>query len=391
MLLEDRGGAEHPGVEELEDRPELAQVVLDRRAAHGQPVPPLEQPGRLGRLAVGVLDRLRLVQDHVIEGDLAQLDDVGPEGPVGGDDQVVVGELVAGGVAVRPGVVEDPEPRAELLGLGLPVEDQRPGDDDQARPPREPPGPPALEQGEDLHGLAQAHVVGQDAAEVELLEVFEPAQALALVGPQLAPEAGRGLLGVDPLEPGEVLADLAEADVELDLGLRRQERVEEPGLRLAEPDRAVLVLGAAEVGEHPVLLEPVLREHPHRAVAQRDHRLAPAGRGQEVGQGDGLAAEVNLAAQLEPVDPGGHGQLELAGLADQLPLGLDPPAGLDQLLGHLGDPLGGQLQAPGVEQVVLGVLEAQLVELDARRLLAARPGDGRPGSGRSGRRCRRAG
>ena len=68
-----------------------------------------------------------------------------------------------------------------------------------------------------------------------------------------------------------------------------------------------------------------------------------------------LAAEVDLTAQLEPVDPGGHGQLELAGLADQLAFGLDPPAGLDQLLGHLGDPLGGQLQAPGVEQVVLGV------------------------------------
>ena len=95
MPLEDGVGAEHAGVEELEDRPELAQVVLDRRAAHGQAVPAAEQPGGLGGLALGVLDRLGLVEDHVVELDLAQLGDVGAEGAVGGDDQVVLGERLA--------------------------------------------------------------------------------------------------------------------------------------------------------------------------------------------------------------------------------------------------------------------------------------------------------
>ena len=42
---------------------------------------------------------------------------------------------------------------------------------------------------QNLDRLAQAHVVGEDAAEAEPLEVVEPAQALALIGPQLAVEA----------------------------------------------------------------------------------------------------------------------------------------------------------------------------------------------------------
>ena len=70
--LEDGVGAEHARVEELEDRPELAQVVLDRRAAHRQAILAAEQAGGLGGLAVGVLDRLRLVEDHVVELELAR-------------------------------------------------------------------------------------------------------------------------------------------------------------------------------------------------------------------------------------------------------------------------------------------------------------------------------
>ena len=72
MPLEDGAGAEHAGVQELEERPELAEVVLDRRAAERQAVPAAEQAGGLGRLAVGVLDRLRLVEDDVVELDLAR-------------------------------------------------------------------------------------------------------------------------------------------------------------------------------------------------------------------------------------------------------------------------------------------------------------------------------
>ena len=70
-----------------------------------------------------------------------------------------------------------------------PVEDQRAGDDRQRRPLGLAVGPPPLQERQDLDRLAQAHVVGQDAAEAEPLEVVEPAQPLALIGAQLAVEA----------------------------------------------------------------------------------------------------------------------------------------------------------------------------------------------------------
>ena len=71
-MLEDRAAAQHARVEELEDRPQIAQVVLDRRAAQGQAILGREQPAGLGDLRAGVLDRLRLVQDDVIEVDVLE-------------------------------------------------------------------------------------------------------------------------------------------------------------------------------------------------------------------------------------------------------------------------------------------------------------------------------
>jgi hypothetical protein len=47
-------------------------MVLHRRPGQSKAVPSAEKPGGLGGLAVGVLDRLRLVQDHVVEFSLPQ-------------------------------------------------------------------------------------------------------------------------------------------------------------------------------------------------------------------------------------------------------------------------------------------------------------------------------
>ena len=53
-------------------------------------------------------------------------------------------------------------------------------------------GPASLgEQGEQLHRLAQPHVVGEHAAEPERLQEGQPGQAALLVRPQRAVEAGR--------------------------------------------------------------------------------------------------------------------------------------------------------------------------------------------------------
>ncbi len=87
----------------------------------------------------------------------------------------------------------------ELRDLALPVAEQRRGADQQCR--RAELGTLVLavqEQGQHLDGLAETHVIGQDAAETQASEAVEPGQTAQLIGPQLAPERGGlgdGLVG----------------------------------------------------------------------------------------------------------------------------------------------------------------------------------------------------
>ncbi len=209
-VLEDRGAAEHPRVEELEERPQLAEVVLDRRPAEREPVLCLEQARGLGGARRLVLDRLRLVEHRVVEVDRRELGDVAAEDPVGGEDEVDVLEMLAGLEAIDAGVIEDAQPRGEARGLALPVEDERARRDDDRRAGsrrvrllrsallrrRTALLPACGEEGEHLHRLPQAHVVGEAAAEAEAREEVQPAEPLALVAAQLAVEArGRVLAG----------------------------------------------------------------------------------------------------------------------------------------------------------------------------------------------------
>ena len=263
--------------------------------------------------------------------------------------------------------------------------------------------PPALEQGQHLDRLAQAHVVGQEPPKPNSLEVVEPAQALALVGAQLAVEARRRRRAARPPRTGAAFSrTLLEGRVDLDLGLRGQQGVEQAGLRRAEPE--VAVLRRAQVGEHAVLLEPLLGQHADRAVAQRRPWSRRAGRPRAGRAGCTLwppkSTPPSSSNQSMPVVTA---SLNSPAGRIQLPLGLDPPARLDQVLGHLRHPLGRQLERAGLEPRVLGLAEAQLEELDVGRRLgpgvaaddqaaarSRRPAawSGRPGSPRRRSRTR---
>ena len=134
------------------------------------------------------------------------------------------------GVAARARVVEHLEPGRELGSLLNPVENQRARHDRQGRPLGLAAVTPALEQGKNLDRLAQTHVVGEDAAEAEPMEVIEPAQALALVGPQLAVKSRRRIERDDALELAKLLAHLLECGIHLDLGLVRQQSIQHASL-----------------------------------------------------------------------------------------------------------------------------------------------------------------
>ena len=89
-------------------------------------------------------------------------------------------------------------------------------------------------------------------------------------------------------------------------------------------------LGRAERGHASGAREPVFRQQPEGPVAERHERLAAARRGEERGQVGADAAEVDVAVQLEPVDPGADVERHLAGPAIEPPFRFDAPALRDQ-------------------------------------------------------------
>ena len=97
---ERRPGADEAGVGEVEDRPQVAEAVLDRRAGEGEPGAGRDAAQLLAGLVGRVLDGLRLVEDDPVPRQLGQRVDVAHRGAVGGDDDVGAGHL--GWPARRP-------------------------------------------------------------------------------------------------------------------------------------------------------------------------------------------------------------------------------------------------------------------------------------------------
>ena len=124
---------EHARIQEFEQAPELPEVVFDRRPAQRKAVPAREEPGRLRRLARRVLDRLGLVQNHVIERDLGEGCGIATQGSVGGHDEIVTVDLEVGLAPAEPGVVEGAQLRREAPGFVEPVEDDRSRRHDERR------------------------------------------------------------------------------------------------------------------------------------------------------------------------------------------------------------------------------------------------------------------
>ena len=121
--------AQHAGVQEFDQRPQLAQMVFDWRAGERETMVPAQQPRRLRRFGVGVLDGLRLVEDDVVRLDLAQEDGVLAEHAVGRDQEIDAGEAASqrgrARGALGADVGEDAQLRCEAGRLLLPVPDQR--------------------------------------------------------------------------------------------------------------------------------------------------------------------------------------------------------------------------------------------------------------------------
>ena len=101
----------------------------------------------------------------------------------------------------------------------------------------------------------------------------------------------------------KLIARLGEQCVDRDLGLRREQRVQQA--RLRRPKAEAVPLDRAHLRQRRVLLQPFLGQHAEAAVTEEDHRVASSQRPQQLGQRRRHPVEVDLSVQIEPVDPAG--------------------------------------------------------------------------------------
>ncbi len=164
--------AQEPRVEELHDRPQLRQPVLDRRTGQGNTVGRSKLADGLRLLGVGVLDVLRFIEDHIAPGYLHQVLCIAPRQAIGADDHIVL--LGSGGEFAAPGPTaavmhHHPQLWAKAMDLTLPVADDGGGTKHQRRSEAIL-SPFALvqQQCNGLDGLSQSHVVRQASAQAPL-------------------------------------------------------------------------------------------------------------------------------------------------------------------------------------------------------------------------------
>ena len=112
------------------------------------------------------------------------------------------------------GEIEHTQARGESRGLLLPVEDQGTRNDDQHGAL-----PFAIEQGQDLYGFAESHIVRKAAAESKLPEKPQPGESFALIIAQSAGKTRRRIRRLNASKVFEFLPDSLETFVECDLGL----------------------------------------------------------------------------------------------------------------------------------------------------------------------------
>ena len=237
-------GGQIPRHQKGEDAPQLAQAVFHRGAGQGKAHPAVHPAHRLVFLGGVVLDGLRFVQYAGVKALSGIQFFVPAQQIVAGDDDIRLCPPIdqrgaVGGIAVHGNTLQL---RGELLAFLLPVQHQRRRADDKAGQLL-----PALLHGqqiaEHLHGLAQTHIIGQNAAHAVAIQCAQPAVAVPLVFAQgLLQRERRGILAVP--HGVEAAADAAESiiPVEPQTVLPRKRPVQRRGTVERQGGVAVLQL-----------------------------------------------------------------------------------------------------------------------------------------------------
>mmetsp|Transcript_27928 Transcript_27928/g.26964 ORF Transcript_27928/g.26964 Transcript_27928/m.26964 type:complete len:446 (-) Transcript_27928:715-2052(-) len=191
-FLEFLAGGEDLGEQEVEEGPELTQVVLEGRPCEQDPMGGhvLLAEGEC-ELALLVLHPVALIHDDVLPGDLAEGGLVVEDVLVGGDDHmelIILEVLSQEGPLMLLALVDDlPDAGGPLVELHDPVGDDREGHHNQERALAALALDEVREQGDGLDGLAQPHLVRQDPIQVIVEQTHHPVQPYHLVRLQHPP------------------------------------------------------------------------------------------------------------------------------------------------------------------------------------------------------------
>ena len=307
LLREGVPPGQEPRAGQGQERPQVAQRVFDRRAAHRQAPGRVHVAQRPIRGCAGVLDGLRLVDDDAGQGDSAPLVGLEARQRVRGDHDVAVLHLRRDRRSPARRCFDNAanaQEGRELRGLLSPHAHDRGGGDDEDRPDAGARGAQGSDGGEDLHGLAQAHVVRQNGAEPGAQARRQPGVPVTLIGAQHLRQGRHGRQRTArslPPQRGESLTPLCRCDDRVGLLLEELVHARRHGRQaqtLAFPAR-----------QRPCLLQEGLQRPDARPVqahpdALHLHVVVPASDGLE-----GLAH-----AQAVGADPQAHEQVEPVGL-----------------------------------------------------------------------------
>lgn len=201
-LLKRRTVGESLGHEEVEQRPELLEGVLQRSACDEHAAFSLELHEHAVQQRLGVFEAVGLVDHKVLPAEgaknalvlhhnlVCRQEDVELELVVLAVELVLLDDLPAGAV---PAVHDDVHARGPLAELLRPVGERREGHDDQEGAKDVVVLHKALQEGDGLHCLTKTHLVREYPVCLVAVAVRQPVQAFKLIIAQCSPLQPFGL------------------------------------------------------------------------------------------------------------------------------------------------------------------------------------------------------
>ena len=183
FFVESLDGSQISFVGKVHDAPVFRKAIFNGGAAHGDVDVGFQRAYGFALRCVVVLDVLRFIDHDDLPFVLFELFDVGADEAVG-SEQDVVGEVVQ--ISFGAVVEMDRQGWGEALQFGLPVGEQSCRCDNEGfLLVQQAVDLEFLEEGDDLEGLSESHVVSEDASESQQHVVVHPREAPFLIGTEL--------------------------------------------------------------------------------------------------------------------------------------------------------------------------------------------------------------